>query len=313
MRLVEGINYMSTRFHNHPHIFLYQQFELLKQHLSEEGMFASEYKHSIPQFARTVGIVTAPTGAAVRDIIQNAKRRNPYIQLILYPALVQGDGAVASIVTGIRTLDALGVDCMIIGRGGGSIEDLWAFNEEEVARAIFASNTPIISAVGHENDWTIADFVSDFRASTPTAAVEFAVFDYQQFESDLYQKQSFFQQRMSYIIASYRNETMEYTRNLKHLNPRTLLMNKRQQCIEFAEKLENSFGHQFDQKKHQLQLLTQQLDGLSPLKKLSSGYSYVSTVEGVHVTCASQVKLDDELSIYLSKGSIQAKVTEVIQ
>ena len=144
---------------------LYLKFEALKQELEEMGMFAPEYKKPIPRYATRIGVVTAPTGAAVQDIRNIATRRNPYVQLILYPALVQGEGAVASIVNGIRALDQLGVDVMIVGRGGGSIEDLWAFNEEEVARAIFECETPIISAVGHETDTTIADFVADLRVT----------------------------------------------------------------------------------------------------------------------------------------------------
>ena len=154
---------------------LYLRFEKLLKELEEMGMFDPQYKRPIPRFAKTVGIVTAPTGAAIRDIMNISHRRNPYVQLILYPALVQGDGAKDSIVKGIRTLDAMGLDVLIVGRGGGSIEDLWAFNEEEVARAIFACNTPVISAVGHETDVTIADYAADLRAPTPSAAAELAV------------------------------------------------------------------------------------------------------------------------------------------
>ncbi len=156
---------------------LYERFLALKAELEEMGMFAKEYKQPIPAYAKTVGIVTAPTGAAIQDIRNVAGRRNPYVQLILYPALVQGDGAKESIIEGIEKLDAYGVDVMLVGRGGGSVEDLWAFNEEEVARAIFNCKTPIISAVGHETDTTIADFVADLRAPTPSAAAELAVAD----------------------------------------------------------------------------------------------------------------------------------------
>lgn len=159
---------------------LYLKFEQLKHELEEMGMFAAEYKQPIPQYAGRIGVVTAPTGAAVQDIRNVSSRRNPYVQVILYPALVQGEGAANSIVKGIQTLDAMNLDVIIVGRGGGSIEDLWAFNEEIVARAIFDCRTPIISAVGHETDWTIADFVSDRRAPTPSAAAELAVSDYRQ-------------------------------------------------------------------------------------------------------------------------------------
>lgn len=159
---------------------LYLKFEQLKHELEEMGMFAAEYKQPIPRYAGRIGVVTAPTGAAVQDIRNVSSRRNPYVQVILYPALVQGEGAANSIVKGIQTLDAMNLDVIIVGRGGGSIEDLWAFNEEIVARAIFDCRTPIISAVGHETDWTIADFVSDRRAPTPSAAAELAVSDYRQ-------------------------------------------------------------------------------------------------------------------------------------
>ena len=157
---------------------LYEKFEALKKELAEMGMFAPEYKQPIPAYARTVGIVTAPTGAAVRDIINIAHRRNPFVQLILYPALVQGEEAPQSIVRGIRALETYGVDVMIVGRGGGSMEDLWAFNEECVARAVFECSVPVISAVGHETDTTIIDFVADLRAPTPSAAAELAVYEY---------------------------------------------------------------------------------------------------------------------------------------
>ena len=156
---------------------LYERFEQLKQKLSELGMFASEYKRPVPRFIRTLGVVTAPTGAAVRDIINIATRRNPYVQIILYPAIVQGDAAVESIVKGIHALEEAQVDVIIAGRGGGSIEDLWAFNEERVAQAIFDCSIPVISAVGHETDTTIADYVADLRAPTPSAAAELAVCD----------------------------------------------------------------------------------------------------------------------------------------
>ena len=154
---------------------LYQKFMERKKELEEMGMFAQEYKRDIPRYASRVGIVTAPTGAAIRDIQNISHRRNPYVQLLLYPALVQGEGAAASIVQGIYAMEQKNVDVIIVGRGGGSMEDLWAFNEEIVARAIFECSVPVISAVGHETDYTIADYVADLRAPTPSAAAELAV------------------------------------------------------------------------------------------------------------------------------------------
>ena len=156
---------------------LFEEFERLKNKLNEEGLFDFEHKKPIPKYPRRVGIVTAKTGAAIQDIINIAKRRNPYVQLILYPAKVQGEGAAITIVNGIKALDNLGVDTIIVGRGGGSIEDLWAFNEEIVARAIYEAKTPIISGTGHEVDITLADYAADLRAPTPSAACELALPD----------------------------------------------------------------------------------------------------------------------------------------
>lgn len=149
------------------------------------GMFDQVYKKSVPRYALKIGVITSPTGAAIRDIMNIAARRNPYVQLYLQPALVQGELAVPSIIQGLNRMDAMGLDAIILGRGGGSLEDLWAFNEEEVARAVFACHTPVISAVGHETDVTITDFVADMRAPTPSAAAELAVFDYEAFCRDL--------------------------------------------------------------------------------------------------------------------------------
>ena len=164
---------------------LYEKFQALKKELEEMGMFAPEYKKPIPRYAFRVAVVTASTGAAVRDIIQISHRRNPYVQLLLCPAQVQGEGAADSIVKAIRTVDEAGVDVMIVGRGGGSMEDLWAFNEEKVARAVFDCRTPVISAVGHETDTTIIDYVADLRAPTPSAAAELAVFSLAEFQGKL--------------------------------------------------------------------------------------------------------------------------------
>ena len=164
---------------------LYEKYLKLKKELEEMGLFADEYKQPLPRYAQRIGIVTAKTGAAIKDIINISKRRNPYVQLILYPAIVQGERAVPSIIKGIKMLDSMNLDVIIVGRGGGSIEDLWAFNDENVARAIFAARTPIISAVGHETDFTIADFVADLRAPTPSAAAELATTDISKLENDL--------------------------------------------------------------------------------------------------------------------------------
>ena len=198
---------------------LYLKFEALKRELEEMGMFAEEYKQPIPRFARRIGIVTAPTGAAVQDIRNIAARRNPYVQLILYPALVQGEGAAASIVNGIHALEQLGVDVMIVGRGGGSIEDLWAVNEAIVARAIFECTVPVISAVGHQTDWTIADYVADLRAPTPSAAAELAVFDYVQTKHMLAELKHRMDMRLKQRIEGMRAVLEQYKLRMRYLSP----------------------------------------------------------------------------------------------
>ena len=202
---------------------LYERYLALKQELEEMGMFAQEYKQPIPRFIKRLGVVTAPTGAAVQDIRNISLRRNPYLQIILYPALVQGAGAAESIVKGIRMLDAAGVDVIIVGRGGGSIEDLWAFNEEIVARAIFECRTPVISAVGHETDFTIADFVADLRAPTPSAAAELAVDDFRSVAESVFLYRQRFYRAMSNQLDSDRNRLKQLQMRLGYLSPQSRL------------------------------------------------------------------------------------------
>lgn len=290
---------------------LFLKFEALKRELEEMGMFAPEYKQPIPKYARTIGVVTAPTGAAVRDIQNIAARRNPYVQLILYPALVQGEGAVESIINGIHALDAYGVDVMIVGRGGGSIEDLWAFNEEEVARAIFECGTPVISAVGHETDTTIADFVADLRAPTPSAAAELAVFDYYAVREQIQAAENRMRFMVTQKIHQVRMKLEYYQTRLNALSPAGKLRENRKYAVDLEEKLKRQMEQVLMEKRHRLALLSGQLEGMSPAKKLSQGYSYVADSEGRAVTDAVKVSLGDDLNIHLYKGTLKAKVTEV--
>ena len=290
---------------------LYEKFEALKQELEEMGMFAEEYKQPIPKFAKTVGIVTAPTGAAVRDIIQIASRRNPYVQLILYPALVQGEGAADSIVRGIRMLEKQNVDVMIVGRGGGSIEDLWAFNEEKVARAIFECRVPVISAVGHETDTLISDYVADLRAPTPSAAAELAVYDHRQVSE---QMEAFLsrmrrQMRLKTMLERRRLEQLEL--RLKHTHPQQKLNENRQILQELENRLRDRMQMLLEENKHRLAIYTEQIDGLSPLKKLSQGYSYTELADGENVRSVRQVKDGQEISVYVTDGKIKARIVEV--
>ena len=289
---------------------LYRKYEQLKRELEEMGMFAPEFKQPIPFYSRTIGIVTAPTGAAIRDIMNIAGRRNPYVQLILYPALVQGEQAAPSIVKGIETLDAYGVDVMIVGRGGGSIEDLWAFNEEIVARAIFECHTPVISAVGHETDTTIADYVADLRAPTPSAAAELAVADYRQVINamNLYRNQM--ADRVEQKIAWYRQSLENKRLLLLHKSPRHQLNEKRQYAADLMEKLQYSMRWKLEDRRHRMQLYAGQLEGNSPLKKLQQGYSYTETSEGKALRSTGQVSTGDMVRIHVTDGRILARVED---
>ena len=292
---------------------LYLRFEALKQELEEMGMFAPEYKKTIPRFARRIGVVTAPTGAAVQDIRNIAARRNPYVQLILYPALVQGEGAAASIVNGIRALDAMGLDVLIVGRGGGSIEDLWAFNEEIVARAIFECNTPVISAVGHETDTTIADYVADMRAPTPSAAAELAVFDYRTVKEQitgLYRRLS---GNMEQKIKFTGMQIRQMESRLHRLSPESRMREKRMYTAGLEQKIEQLMQNRLAEKRHEVAIFAERMERLSPLRKLSGGYAYVTDSQEKALLCVSQVDRGDEVTIQLLEGKIKAEVTEVIQ
>ena len=216
---------------------LYEKFEQLKRELEELGMFSTTYKQPIPRFIKTLGVVTADTGAAVRDIIQIATRRNPYVQIILYPAIVQGEHAAESIVNGIHALERLGVDVMIVGRGGGSIEDLWAFNERIVAQAVFDCTVPIISAVGHETDTTIIDYVSDLRAPTPSAAAELAVYDVRQLMVSLQTYQEMLDRGMERQLRNCRTKIKTFELQLKYLNPVNKVREKKMHLLKLEEPL----------------------------------------------------------------------------
>lgn len=288
---------------------LYERFLALKAELEEMGMFAPEYKQPIPRFIRRLGVVTAPTGAAVQDIRNISLRRNPYLQIILYPALVQGDGAADSIVKGIRMLDEAGVDTIIVGRGGGSIEDLWAFNEEKVARAIFECRTPIISAVGHEVDFTIADFVADLRAPTPSASAELAVDDMAQVMYTLSSYQERFQRDMREKIEFQRVRLGQYQMRLKYLSPESRLRDRRQALVDFEDTLRRAMDNKLQQYRHRLGIYLERYQGLSPLAKLNQGYSFVADTDGRGITSVSQVKPGDRVEISVTDGVIQAEVS----
>ncbi len=290
---------------------LYEKFEKLKRQLEEEGLFDSAHKKRIPQYPGKVGIVTASTGAAIQDIINISRRRNPYVQLILYPAQVQGQGSAESVAKGIAILDKLNLDTIIIGRGGGSIEDLWAFNEEAVARAIYRCRTPIISAVGHETDVTIADFVSDLRAPTPSAAAELAVNDYQAFQGVIRDYKRKLSRELQQKLSQYRSRANQVKLRLFYASPAYQIKQKRQFLIESEQKLGQRMNQRLKEKRHKLELYIARLEGLSPLSKLSKGYALIVGEDNVPVQSIKKVKKNELLTVSLLDGDIKTKVEEL--
>ncbi len=287
---------------------LYQRFQELKLRLEEMGMFAEQYKQPIPRYAKSIGIVTAATGAAIHDIIQIATRRNPYVQLYLQPALVQGDGAAESIVHGIQVLDRMNLDCMIVGRGGGSIEDLWAFNEEIVARAIFECETPIISAVGHEVDVTIADFVADLRAPTPSAAAELAVFDYRLLDGALEEIKQRMELSINQRLQLEKHRLEKELLRLRLLHPGNQLLQKKQCLSKLQGELQRSMEYYLEKNRHRLELIGKRLQGASPLNKLTGGYAYLSDQEGDPIESIDQIQIGETIFLRLKDGRVQTSV-----
>lgn len=290
---------------------LYEKYQMLKQELEEMGMFAPEYKKAIPRYAKRIGVVTAPTGAAVRDIMNISARRNPYVQLLLYPAQVQGEGAKESIVRGIRMLETKNVDVIIVGRGGGSIEDLWAFNDECVARAIFDCQVPVISAVGHETDVTIADYVADLRAPTPSAAAELAVWDYRQLQGYLDECRLRMNRSMTGTFRINRLRLKELDVRLSYLHPRHKLQDQQQRLIELEEELRTLMRDRVKEARHRLAIQIEKLNGLSPVRKLNQGFAYVEEADGGVVKSIRQVEKGDELTVYVTDGLIRTSVKAV--
>lgn len=292
---------------------LYERFERLKKSLEAEGLFDPAHKKTIPAYPKKVGIVTASTGAAIQDIINISRRRNPFVQLILYPALVQGAGSAESVAKGIAILDKLGLDTIIIGRGGGSIEDLWAFNEEIVARAIYRCETPIISAVGHETDFTIADYVSDLRAPTPSAAAELAVNDYQAYQATLKEYSRKLNRELQQIISLKRNRVREYKLRLFYASPAYQIKQKRQNLMDIEQKLQLRMNDKLKEKRHRLEIYIAKLEGLSPLSKLSKGYALIVGEDNKPVQSIQKVVKNELLTVSLLDGDIKTRVEELCE
>ena len=290
---------------------LYVAYEMLKQKLYEEGLFDHEKKKPIPKNPKKIGVVTARTGAAIHDIISTAKRRNPYVQLILYPAKVQGDGASDTIVAGIKVLDQYGVDIIIVGRGGGSIEDLWAFNEEKVARAIYEVQTPIISGTGHEVDTTIADYAADLRAATPTAACELAVPDIREVRDGITNRDYTLRTILKQVVRRYQMKLQQYQITIANFDPRFQLQEQKMHLAELEEQIHAVMKNKMTDYQHKLELYTKELHGLSPTAKLINGFGYIEGSNGEPVTSVKKVMEGDQISLTISDGTIITKAEQI--
>lgn len=288
---------------------LNQRYLKLKKQLEEEGMFDAGYKKPIPKYARSIGIITSRSGAALQDIIRVTHERNPYVNLYLYPAIVQGENAAPSIVSGIQYMDPLGFDILIIGRGGGSLEDLWCFNEESVARAAFQAKTPIISAVGHEIDFTILDFVADMRAATPSQAAELAVFSYDEAMRLLDESRN----RLSLAVWSRLDHEKlslsEKSQTLLRFHPKNILTENQQKLSDCKRDIRHAIENMFSKKNQDYLILAEKLSGLSPLKSLKNGYGYL-TKDETPIHSYKEVKKGDSICITLHDGKIDALVTD---
>ena len=287
---------------------LYERYIALKNELEEMGMFDSSFKKPIPRYALTVGVVTAETGAVIHDIQNVAYRRNPYVQIYLYPVKVQGEGAADTICKGIRVLDAVKPDVIIVGRGGGSIEELWAFNEENVARAIFECETPVISAVGHETDFTIADFVADMRAPTPSAAAELAVFDYGQWCEHIRQFDNSMYRCMYDRIGTFKNRLDSLNLRLNACAPQRRLLDNRQYLDSLRQRLDMCIDRKMDSDRNRLRLAAAKLGALSPLTKISGGFGYLENEAGKTVRTVDDIECGELIKIRMSDGSLKASV-----
>ena len=286
-------------------------FEQLKKELEEEGLFDADYKREIPKNPACIAVVTSPTGAAVQDMIKVATRRNPAVKIAIFPTLVQGANAANDIVRSIKAVNQWGkADVMIVGRGGGSIEDLWCFNEERVARAIFASEIPVISAVGHETDFTIADFVADLRAATPSAAAELATEPLQQKIEILEKMTTRLQRDMQAMLTSYDRRLLFLMKHSVLAKPLERIDVEKQRWLQKQAELTKQMQQQFTYKKNKLEQLCYRLEAISPYAVMERGYTMVTTAKGGLLTSVEHAEIGDKITILLKDGSLQAEINK---
>ncbi len=289
---------------------LSEAFNQLKEKLLKEGLFEPSRKKSIPQFPKSIGVITSPTGAAIEDILITLKRRSPHIPIFIYPSLVQGKEAPLAIVKAIETANTrMECDVLILARGGGSIEDLWAFNEEIVARAIVASKIPTITGVGHETDTTIADFVSDLRAPTPTGAAELVT----SHTVELIKTIQAYKNQLNKMMASVIRELMQKIDYLEKrlISPRQQIQRQKEQIHQYIQRINQSMKNAMIQYRLNIDKLKLNLDHLSPHAVLSRGYSIITNVDGQIVNNVNQLKLDDKIHIQLNHGQADANISDL--
>ncbi|HBA96745.1 MAG TPA: exodeoxyribonuclease VII large subunit [Lachnospiraceae bacterium] len=289
---------------------LYEEYEKMKKRLWKEGLFDADRKKKIPAYAKSIGVVTAPEGAVIHDICNVAGRRNPYVQIYLYPAKVQGEGAEDTIIEGIKYFEKTGIDTIIIGRGGGSIEDLWVFNSERLARTVAACTKPVISAVGHETDVTIADFAADLRAPTPSAAAELAIYSYMDVETALRQTAYSLKWQINNILKIKRLGLEQYNMALRQLSPVDITRQKRLYLADCEDRLSALINQKLLSAKYQLGLYAEKLKGLSPLYKLKNGYSYITDMDGNSIKSAAGIQEGQQLALYMQDGMAEVTVNK---
>ena len=290
---------------------LYEEYEKLKKRLLAEGLFDEQRKKPIPRYASKIGVVTAETGAVIQDICNVTYRRNPYVQLYLYPAKVQGEGAAQTVIEGIHYFEQTDVDTIIIGRGGGSVEDLWCFNDEMLARVIADCTKPIISAVGHETDTTISDYAADLRAPTPSAAAELAVYSWREMEIGLREYRNDLRQAMHQILKVRKLELQKYMVLLQHVSPEDILRQKRLVLADSQERLQRLMEKRLTDAKHRLALYAEEMKGLSPLQKLQSGYTYTADEAGNHIDSVQSLEKGQHLTLTFADGQADVTVDEI--
>lgn len=290
---------------------LFQEFQKLKEKLEKEGLFDPERKRPIPVSPKVIGLVTSPSGAALRDMLNTIRRRYPMTKVVLSPTVVQGEAAPGEIVEAINRLNVFTKpDVILLARGGGSIEDLWAFNDENVARAIISSKAPVICGVGHETDFTIADFVADLRAPTPTAAAELATPDKDEIQTNLFELQENLSRWIIDMIQETRWGWKEMSNRLLRRSPKNRLLSDRQRIDEIMGRATLILGHRVNLQQAKLGGLTQQLTALSPKNILQRGFAVLTKMDGSLVNSVSQVKSGDEISVQVSDGQFETEVKE---